>query len=104
MANTPAFRVSEWNRNYQRDANRAKRRETLTLLGGRCVRCGFSDTRALQVDHIGGGGNRLRDEHRSQWNMNRLVKERPELFQLLCANCNCLKREENDENRRRVQP
>ena len=35
---------------------RRQRRAILELLGGKCVQCAFSDYRALQVDHIDGGG------------------------------------------------
>ena len=40
----------------QRKASRALRMEVLGLYGGVCARCGFSDERALQIDHVQGGG------------------------------------------------
>src|SRR5438445_10103504 len=36
------------------------RDQVFELLGDKCVRCGFADRRALQFDHISGGGNRER--------------------------------------------
>src|SRR5438094_515100 len=45
-------RDHEKNRNY-----RAKLRDDFLLVfGGKCVRCGFSDKRALQIDHVNGDG------------------------------------------------
>lgn len=69
-----------------------------------CAVCGFSDTRALSIDHINGGGG----EHRRlttkagidfyQW----LIKNNyPPGYQVLCLNCNWIKRMTNNENRRR---
>lgn len=87
-----------WKRGqYQRERYARKRREILEFLGGICVHCGFSDSRALQVDHIEGGGNKERKEVAPRsggpgastlWN---LVHASPEKYQLLCANCNMIK-------------
>src|SRR6266446_5698640 len=41
---------------YIREYHRRIRREVIEHLGGKCVHCGFSDYRALQVDHINGDG------------------------------------------------
>jgi len=51
------------------------RQKVVDSLGGVCVRCGFSDIRALQIDHI------------------------KNKYQLLCANCNWIKRYEDKEKR-----
>src|SRR5437870_8547480 len=40
----------------QRRVRQKLRRKVLLRLGSSCVRCGFDDERALQVDHINGGG------------------------------------------------
>lgn len=80
------------------------RQKTLDLLGGKCVHCGFSDPRALQVDHINGGGRqeRLSFPGKSP-NVNKLYQlvaadVNRDKYQLLCANCNVIKRIENGEN------
>ncbi len=74
---------------------------TLAALGGICVRCGFSDERALQVDHINGGGWKERKELGGK--MKKIVLEsilaKENKYQLLCANCNWIKRTENRELR-----
>lgn len=71
------------------------------LLGNQCIRCGFSDQRALQLDHIHGGGSRERSRNsRCMAGYYRLLALSPELregIQLLCANCNWIKRSENSE-------
>ena len=59
-----------------------------------CKRCGFSDIRALQIDHVYGGGNQERKKNR---NLTKLISEKPNNYQILCANCNWIKRVENNE-------
>ena len=34
--------------------------ELIAIMGGKCVRCGYSDPRALQVDHVNGEGTKHR--------------------------------------------
>jgi len=65
------------------------------LLGNCCVRCGFCDRRALQFDHINGNGHQLHPRRNAQF--FREVLREPEKFQLLCANCNWIKRDEQNE-------
>jgi hypothetical protein len=77
-----------------------KRNLMLFILGGKCVRCGFQDIRALQIDHINGGGIKERkllntkDFHRK---VLKSLKNKENKYQLLCANCNWIKRSENKE-------
>ena len=40
----------------QREWRALLKKTLLEILGGVCVKCGFSDVRALQIDHINGGG------------------------------------------------
>lgn len=78
--------------------------EMFSLLGEKCVRCGFSDKRALQFDHINGGGSK-EDESglTGQKQLNYYVKN-PEIakktLQVLCSNCNWIKRHEQNEEMR----
>ena len=78
--------------------------ETLKILGsGKCARCGFDDWRALQIDHVDGRGfadNRPKQNPHffRKWVLNHL-EEAKKLYQVLCANCNWIKRHENDEHR-----
>jgi len=45
---------ARWRRNHRKII----RKLALETLGGKCIKCGFSDSRALQVDHINGGGKK----------------------------------------------
>ena len=77
-----------------------KRRELIDLLGGKCERCGFDDIRALQVDHVNGGGaSHRRDDPTvvSVGGLYKAVVDNPDDFAVLCANCNWIKRAENEE-------
>lgn len=75
-----------------------KRQDLLAFLGNKCVKCGFFDWRALQIDHINGGGTReMRQLTITQ--RYKKIKEHPESYQLLCANCNAIKVVEKGEKR-----
>jgi hypothetical protein len=78
-----------------------RRLEVLALFGSRCNRCGFDDYRALQVDHLNGGGAQER-RGASPSVLIKMIKANPERYQVLCANCNAIKRIEQREigNRR----
>ena len=67
-----------------------------------CVTCGFSDQRALQIDHINGGGLKDLKKHGNQNQyLNSILalpkKEAEDKYQVLCANCNWIKRVEKEE-------
>jgi hypothetical protein len=73
--------------------------EVINLLGGKCVICGFSDIRALQIDHINGGGCKERNEFREQYyiKIKKKILAGSKEYQLLCANHNWIKRYERGE-------
>jgi len=66
-------------------------------LGGSCAQCGFTDIRALQIDHKNGDGSAQRREIGGLHRMYRDILKNPVPYQLLCANCNWIKRYENGE-------
>lgn len=73
-------------------------------LGGACLRCGYGeDHRALAIDHVNGGGI---TERRSGMAGRRLMRavlaDTQGRYQLLCYNCNTIKRVEDDERGDRV--
>ena len=81
-----------------------KRAAIFEKLGGPiCVRCGQTIMATLQVDHIHGGGYR----ERKKLNNTRIHKliltmttdEARQKYQILCANCNLIKKSENGEHR-----
>ena len=83
--------------------HRETRKELFQLLGTECVQCGFSDIRALQLDHKNGHGYDDRKKFKlSGTLLYQFYLKNPELakekLQVLCANCNWIKRDENNEN------
>lgn len=88
-------RLSERSRRHLR-----KLREALLDKYGRvCKRCGHTDARVLQIDHVHGGGSldrRSKDRHKYY---RTIIADTTGEFQLLCANCNWLKRLEHAHER-----
>ena len=94
---------------YYKDINlRCKksllRLSIVNLLGGECVRCGQRDLRCLQLDHINGGGNKdSKNRYRGTQQLYRYYLKHPleafKKYQILCANCNWIKRYENQESK-----
>ena len=94
--------INAQQRNYTRNLNGMRRKKIIEKLGGKCVHCGYdADIRALQIDHIDGGGSK---ERRSmsitkyyklllQLDENTLFTN----YQCLCANCNTIKKYTNNE-------
>lgn len=77
--------------------------EILNLLGNKCSRCGYdSDIRALQIDHVNGGGRDDRREHGGSMYIRiyEQLKDGSKEYQVLCANCNWIKRMENKEHKK----
>ena len=63
-----------------------------------CVKCGFSDIRALSIDHITAIGAHNRGKLAGQLLYQHLIKANyPIGFQTLCMNCQWIKRHENRE-------
>jgi len=101
-------------REWQREHRYKVRKEILVLIGGavRCQKCGYdADWRALQIDHINGGGRADADTNvrglTNLWSLRNKLK-RPDFlvaarkkYQVLCANCNRIKCYTNDEQPRR---
>jgi len=91
----------EANRELHREYHHKLMREIKELLGNKCVKCGFSDTRALQIDHLNGGGSKFRKNVRGRRyykNILDAILAGSKEYQLLCANCNVIKRYERGEN------
>jgi len=94
----------EYRKRKLEDGRRNKRKlrlEIISLLGSKCSKCGFSDERALQIDHLKGGGNLDRHANPSSWTYYKHILEEIKTgskdYQLLCANHNCIKRITNQE-------
>lgn len=76
------------------------KKEVLLKLGNKCFLCGFSDPRALQIDHVNGGGSKVRLLIKRNWHKfyREVLIDKSGLYQLLCANCNWIKRYEKKES------
>jgi hypothetical protein len=89
---------------------RRKREEVIQHLGGRCSApdClwingdgsrGCTDSRCLQIDHVLGDGAVRRKESSEHGTVfyRKILRSAPGQYQLLCANCNWIKRSVNQE-------
>lgn len=109
-------RNTKWRKSHQKEwniitgnANKKlriiKREEALIKISGnppKCNRCGFSDIRILQIDHVDGGGQREADKFVTTYDFHKYILKAPlneilEKYQVLCPNCNWIKRIEKGE-------
>jgi hypothetical protein len=85
----------------QASTRKARRWACLDAMGGKCVQCGFNDYKALQIDHVNGGGcAEFRAIGSNTVTYFKKVLASPDEYQLLCANCNWIKKYDNDEVKR----
>jgi hypothetical protein len=85
-------------REYKSYYDQTERMKILDLLGNKCVRCGIIDMRVLQIDHVNSNGY----QDVQKWGHGRpyykhILDVKGEGYQLLCANCNWIKRYERKE-------
>jgi hypothetical protein len=71
----------------------------------KCARCGFEDVRALSMDHIDGSGSEHRKQLKSPNKFYPWLKKNgyPDGFQVLCMNCQFIKKAENNEFTKRIE-
>jgi len=97
--------INRKNDEWRRKTEPLLRQQVLRRFGGKCEKCGFNDRRALQIDHIHGDGAKERKIHsitgvRFYRKLLKLTdSELNRNYQLLCANCQWIKRFENHEYR-----
>ena len=95
--------LAQYHREKSLVRGRAVRHSLLEFLGLKCVNCGFDDERALEIDHIIAGGFEDQKIHGKGLPMYIYYLENPKIailkLQVLCANCNSIKRVENREVR-----
>jgi hypothetical protein len=86
---------------YQRRYMAKIRHQALRILGAKCARCGFTDERALQVDHVNGNGTADKKAMNGSYGLYKaIISGFTKPYQILCANCNWIKRHENGEHRK----
>jgi hypothetical protein len=111
-------RQYELARNPRRERLRKQRyyqpltRKVIAFLGGRCSSpscrwvnedgsTGCTDERALQIDHVNGGGTKEKKTISRIAFLRKVLSDVSHTYQLLCANCNWIKRHEKNEVRGR---
>lgn len=82
------------------------RKAVIDKYGGKCKKCGFSDIRALNIDHKNGGGGKEygrgiyskggKSLSRTSY-YKKVLLDTTDKYQILCANCNSIKKYENNE-------
>jgi protein-arginine kinase activator protein McsA len=92
-----------YNRDYQRERLTEVKAKVFDKLGRVCVRCGFSDERALQIDHVLGNAREDNATHRGIRFYKKVLADTNSDYQTLCANCNWIKRHENQEGPKRYE-
>jgi hypothetical protein len=90
----------KWHKaSYFKERERKLRKAALNSLGNECTICHFSNIAALQIDHINGNGKQLRKKTTTYHMYQEILKGTSKKYQLLCANCNWIKRHSNNEFR-----
>ena len=86
-------------RGYFKKKYTRSREACIAFLGSKCARCKYEDVRALQIDHKNGGGSREAKKSGGAYYSNILKKllGGSEEYQILCANCNQIKKNERNE-------
>ena len=107
--NKDTIKWNKWRSTHREEQNKYCRElaqkyklEIFGLLGNKCCKCGFSDLRILQIDHVNGGGYKERKGlNYSSRNLYRFIltkiKQGSKDYQLMCPNCNWIKKVENNE-------
>jgi hypothetical protein len=76
-------------------------KQCIAKLGNKCANCGFDDIRALQIDHINGGGKKEIMKYQKYYNWRKyyrmVLADTTGKYQCLCANCNWIKKSINKE-------
>ncbi len=83
--------VKEKIRAQHKERNILRKAQAFDLLGDKCAICGFDDERALEVDHINGGGYKERLKIKSVGIYRKIIIGEVDNYQLLCSNCNSIK-------------
>jgi hypothetical protein len=85
--------------------NQELKKQAFQILGNKCsnpecaVPGGMADIRALQIDHINGGGKQELIAIHSTGIYKKIIAGEIKEYQILCANCNWIKRREQEKQR-----
>lgn len=74
----------------QKEWYKTKREQFLEMYGGKCACCGETEKDFLTIEHVRGQRGMIREGSNAAYRKS--VKEyRPDLYEILCYNCNCAK-------------
>lgn len=92
-------KYKSWARSWRKKYLRKLRIKVINQFGGKCVNCGFNDWRALQIDHINGGGRKDPEVLKKTYSYHKYLLKTKDInkYQLLCANCNWIKKYQKGE-------
>lgn len=80
-------------REQTKEHKRKIRERLLDMYGRQCAICGFSDVRALTLDHVNQNGNEERKQYGERGVYRRALTEyRPDEYRTLCMNCQFIER------------
>lgn len=89
---------------YNRLREAKARKDALDTLGAKCMKCGIMDQRVLAIDHINSNGAAERRSGLKQTKLYLHVIRNPNVYQILCHNCNWIKWLEQDQGMNAVDP
>jgi hypothetical protein len=86
-------------REKHRQNNLAAKQKVYAKLGRVCKQCGIDDIRVLCIDHVNGDGKDDRWYGKMPYAkfLDKVVADKTGRYQILCQNCNWIKRWENKE-------
>ena len=93
------YQKSITGRQWSKQWREKQKLRAFEILGAKCsnpdclIPGGCTDIRCLQIDHINGGGSK----ERKRFHIPLQVFKNPSAYQVLCANCNWIKRVEKHE-------
>lgn len=96
------IKTKKYQRGLQKRYRNKYRRIILEVFKNQCKVCGFKDIRALQIDHVNGGGKmHIKNFKGNRWSYYKKISEEilngSKDYQILCANYNWIKKVERGE-------
>jgi len=99
-ASTHKEELKTYYKNYRLNKIQEYKTQVFDILGRVCVHCGYSNPRALQIDHIEGNAKEDKKLRPNAYSYYKKIVERNGVgYQILCANCNMIKSFSGKEHR-----
>jgi len=87
-------KYAQYSNEYTKQRYLWLRKKVISILGGKCANCGNVDLRCLQIDHIKAVGSKRKTPYED---FKKIIKGETDNFQILCANCNAVKKHDKKE-------